>query len=243
MPNIPMDENIQVLLDEIKKSVPIQFTSWDKDYSASTVHKEDGMGKPISAEVFYKQNPSCAELVHELLHIKTSLILGDNAIMLDNKRFCILFDKKFCEDFINQSEHLLFYKDYQLMGYPPDKFYDQFQDNGKTYLDILELKGLRTNGIIKEWSLTTFVKLCVLYLSFPIDNRFKTQKKSLKHIESTLYKVVDDYFKSLSEIHIEPYDKDKVEKLYESFAYNIVAWIDSHKKSMDINKFFFVVPR
>ncbi len=239
--NIPTDENIRSLIDEIEKTIPVIFTSWEKEYSASKIHKENGVGKPISAEVYYKHNPSCPEIAHELLHIKTSLILGDNSIMLDNKRFCILFDKKFCEDFINQSEHVLFYKDYLSMGYPSVEFYEQIEDSGQQYLNILERNGFRTNGKITEWSLTAFVKLCVLYLSFPIDNRFKTQKKSLKHIESTLYKVVDDYFKSLSGIHIVPTDRDKAEGLFESFANNIVAWIDSHKKSMDINNFFFVV--
>lgn len=67
--NIPIDENIRTLIDEIEKTIPVKFTSWEKEYSASKIHKENGVGNPISAEVYYKHNPRCPEIAHELLHI------------------------------------------------------------------------------------------------------------------------------------------------------------------------------
>ena len=121
----------QKLLAEVVSFTPVKFTLWEEDYFACQVHKDE-QGNQCEAEVFYKEPLEQAKIVHELLHAKTSLILGDNGIMYDipdqTRIFQYMMDKNNASAIVNACEHVIFFPDYLAMGFEEADSFEQPKD-------------------------------------------------------------------------------------------------------------------
>lgn len=225
-----LDPEIKKLLAEVEAIVPVKFTLWDEDYFACQVHK-DTNGVQCEAEVFFKEPPSQPKIAHELLHAKTSLILGDNGIMFSVQNQCALFPHFLshhnASNIVNACEHNIFFPDYLDMGYAEDDSFEQPQDLEKRMKDIsaLETHGLKEDGHYSSEKVFMYLGLVFSFLFYPGEKRFKKVVKRLRKIEVSLFTIMMNLKKDCSDLVIVPENKDFLQQSYFEFGEKMNAWM------------------
>ena len=223
-----LDEGNSKLLERIEKLLPVEFLDKGGTEYNSVIRKSN----PIHAEVWFYTPLSQEKLAHELLHVHLASVLGDCSCLLYADPTCIfttcLFTEQFCTDLLNQSEHVITYPLYLKMGYEPLKFVESIKDAHDSEYQLILLHGVQRNGVYSSRNVDCFIRLCVYYLFFTIDNRFKQKCKALKDIDKTLYQVVENYHSALKTITIKPQNRNKLQNIYKSFRNNLTRWYKNH---------------
>lgn len=229
------DDNVKRLLADIEAIVPVEYELHDKKCYQTIIKKDGGCGLPNKAIVYYYEPLNLAKLAHELYHLKIGLLLGDCSVMLDlpenNMEARMLFSKSFCSDFMNNSDHVVFYPLYKEAGYDDDSFFDDFNPESfePYYTDMIENGIKNTKGEYITSRVGNLLGLLTLYMFFPLDNRFSNHKKKLKRIDTTLYGIYVRYLDGLKNIKIEPQYRENFQSLYLGFRDEMLAWIRTHK--------------
>lgn len=230
------DYNIRQLCDEIRAFVPLTFKLHDKKCYNSIIKKENGEGKPREAIVYYYEPLCLAKIAHELYHLKIGLTMGDNSDMLTTVErsglyACMILNKEFCSDFLNQAEHVIFYPYYHSQNYSDDEFFEEIApEQFKSVFDDIVKGGLRNiSGEYVYNRVCNYLKLMMLYMFFPIDNRFAVENRQLKHVDSNLYNIMKNFKKVLLGVNINPTDWPQLEIAYINFRKDIESWASSHK--------------
>ena len=96
------------------------------------------------------------------------------------------------------------------MGYEPLKFVESIKDAHDSEYQLILLHGVQRNGVYSSRNVDCFIRLCVYYLFFTINNRFKQKCKALKDIDKRLYQVVENYHSALKTITIKPQNLNKL---------------------------------
>lgn len=231
------DDNIKQLCKEIKEIILLRFEKHDKPSYNSTIEKDKKTGQPIDALVWYYDPLSLPKLAHELYHIKIGLVLGDCEPMLPgqgNSMYSrLLLNDHFCEQFLNQIDHCIFYPLYKNQGYPEDEFFEIVDPVPYiSKLDEIEKEGVKEkSGEYDLIRVADYMKLIALFLFFPIDSRFSHQVRRLKHIDATIFSFFKDFKKSITNLDIVPSNRQKLQETYESFLEKIDCWTLKHKFS------------
>lgn len=229
------DDNIRQLCDEIRAYVPLTFEQHDKPCYNSIIKKENGIGNPIAAIVWYYEPLSFPKIAHELYHLKIGLTMGDNADMMaapESGLFAkMILDKEFCSDFLNQAEHLIFYPYYHERGYSDDEFFEEIApEQFIPVLDDIVKSGLKNrSGEYIYKRICNYLKLMVLYMLFPIDNRFAVQNRQLKHVDATLYNIMKTFKRVILGMKIAPENWPQLEIAYVNYRKEIEKWTWTHK--------------
>lgn len=226
-----LDPTIQHLLAEIETYVPVKFTQWEKDFYACQVHK-DCNGAQKEAEVFYKEPLQQAKIAHELLHAKTSLILGDNAIMFGVENQCQLFQyfmsPENASNIVNVCEHVIFFPDYLEMGYSENDSFEQPTDLDKRMEELADLEnhGLKENGHFSAQKVFLYLSLVFSFLFYPNEARFQKEIKKLRRINIPLFSVMNKLKRDCTDVKITPDNKDYIQHAYFEFANKLNEWMN-----------------
>lgn len=225
-----LDPEIKKLLLEVEAMVPVKFTLWGEDFFACQVHK-DNYGVQCEAEIFYKEPITQAKLAHELLHAKTSLILGDNGIMFSVDNQCALFPYFLshynASNIINACEHNIFFPDYLDMGYAEDDSFEQPENLDKRMkeLSYLETYGLKESGHYSSEKVFLYIGLVFSFLFYPGEKRFARVVKRLRKIDVPLFSIMMSLKLACSDLEIVPENKDFIQQSYLEFAKKMNAWM------------------
>lgn len=222
-----LDSQNKTLLSEIERRVPVRFTRWDNDYYASQLHKNSG-GEYCEAEVFYKEPLEQAKIAHELLHSKTGLILGDNAIMfaVENQTIPFQYMMKGAENIGNVCEHVIFYPVYIEMGYNEEDFCEQAKDLDRRMEELAFLlkNGLKDKGHYSSQKVSQYLGLAFSFLFYPHEERFKKEVKQLRKIDVTLFSRIMRLKEACCNLDIIPENRDYIQEAYLDFANNMNDW-------------------
>lgn len=229
-----LDDANSKLLAKIETNIPVIFI--EKDATSIVQNKmcyESVLRKsePVHAEVFFYTPISQEKIAHELLHMYIASTMGDcaNIIYIDPK--CLfttcLFTDTFCTDLLNQSEHVIMYPLYKRMGYNPELFVESLIDMHDTEYQSLLNYGIQNNGVYSSRNVDCFIRLCIYYMSFPLDNRYKRKCKQLRSIDKSLYSIIESYFNQLQSITINHRNRPKLQQAYKSLRDNIAKWVNS----------------
>lgn len=229
------DDNIRQLCDEIRAFVPLTFEQHDKPCYNSIIKKENGVGKPNAAIVWYYEPLSLPKIAHELYHLKVGLTMGDNADMIatpESGLFAsMILNKKFCSEFLNQAEHMIFYPYYHEQGYSDDEFFEEIApEHFIQVLNDIVKKGLKNrDGEYIYDRVCNYLKLMTLFMFFPIDNRFAVQNRQLKHVDATLYNIMRTFNKVILGMKIVPENWLQLDSAYVNYRKEIEKWTKTHK--------------
>lgn len=229
-----LDDKNRKLLATMEKIVPVTFienncinVSGDKLCYESVLRKSE----PVHAEVFFYTPISQEKIAHELLHMYIACTMGDCANIIYPDPKCmfttLLFTKTFCDDLLNQSERVIMYPVYNSMGYDPNLFFESIVDMHDTeYQSILRV-GIQQRSVYSSSNVDCFIRLCIYYMSFPLDNSYKKKCKQLKSIDKSLYSIIESYFNKLRSITINQRNRQKLQQAYKSLRDNITRWVNS----------------
>lgn len=225
-----LSNNNKKLLAEIEKKMPVKFSFWDKDCYACQVHKNEN-DEQCEVEIFYKEPLIQAKIAHELLHAKTSIILGDNAIMFAVENQSSIFEfliQKGASDIGNACEHVIFFPDLLDMGYHLVDSFEQPKDlsNSLVSIDNLRNHGLKENGHYSTEKVFEYLGLLFTFLFYPDEKRFKKQVKVLSKIDIPLFTIVNKLKKSCTDCDIVPNNKDFMQESYFNFANDLNKWLE-----------------
>lgn len=235
-----LDDNNKQLLLEVEKIVPVKFSLWDNDHFACQVHKND-QGVQCEAEIFYIKPPAQSKIAHELLHAKTSLILGDNGIMFSisnqSAPFIWLMKHENASNIVNLCEHVIFFPDYLDMGYSEEDSFEQPRDLVRNHekLFYLEKHGLKEKGRYDIRKVFDYLGLVFTFLFYPNEKRFHKEVKTLKKIDFPLFSRVYNLKRACTDLDITPANKDYLQQEYFNFAKDINGWFS---KAFDGAVFF-----
>lgn len=156
-------------------------------------------------------------------------------LILDPK--CIfttcLFTDTFCTDLLNQSEHVIMYPLYKRMGYDSDLFVESLDDMHDAEYQSLLSYGIQNKGLYSSRNVDCFIRLCIYYLSIPLDNRYKRKCKQLRSIEKSLYSIIETYFNQLWSITLSSPNSKVLQQIYKSLRDNIARWVNSRNIRYD----------
>lgn len=226
-----LDEANKQLLAEIEKTTPVKFTFWTENHFGCQVHKDEN-GVQCEVEVYYKEPLSQAKIAHELLHAKTSIVLGDNAIMfvIENQTipFIYLMKNENASQIVNACEHVIFFPDYLDMGYQEDDSFEPPQNLAKSFATIDELSAykLKENGNYSIKKVFEYLALSFSFLFYPNEKRFKKQVKTLKQIDYPLFSIMNNLRRACTDCTIVPENKDFIQESYFDFANGLNKWFD-----------------
>ena len=223
-----LDKQTKALLEEVENHIPVKFTKWDQDHFACQVHK-DGTGRQCEAEVFYKEPIEQAKIAHELLHAKTSLILGDNAIMFSVPKptipFICLMETDNASNIVNACEHIIFFPEYLDMGYKEEDSFEKPQDidKRKKELACLVEQTLKDKGQYSIQKVFQYLGLAFSFMFYPNNMKFKNEIKMLRRIDAILYAIIN-VLKEACSVDIIPENKEYIQKAYYGFANSMNDW-------------------
>ena len=223
-----LDDENSKLLCKIEKLMPVEFIEHNKPKYESVIRKSD----PVHAEVFYYTPLSQEKIAHELLHMHLASTLGDCSCIVYPDPTCIhttcLFGPDFCSDLLNQSEHIITYPLYLKMGYAPLSFVESITDEHDVEFQQILNMGIQRNSMYASRNVDCFIRLCVYYMFFTIDNRFKEKCKALETLDKSLYRIIETYYVSLKTISIKPKEKQKLQNTYKALRDNLTRWYKNH---------------
>jgi len=225
-----LDTAIKILLSDIEASVPVKFTKWNNDHFACQVHK-NANGEQCEAEILYKEPLEQAKLAHELLHVKTSIILGDNSIMFSVENPCQLFTNflslENASNIVNVCEHVIFFPDYLDMGYEEEDSFEKPTDLDKSLKELifLESHGLKEDGHYSSDKLFLYLSLVFSFLFYPNENRFKREVKRLRKINLPLFTIIKNLKAACSDLEVIPENRDYIQEAYREFAEKMNEWM------------------
>lgn len=223
------DVNIR-LLDEIEKIIPVRFDEWDKNYYAGKISIKDGYGV-----VYCKPDMHQAKIAHELLHIKTGCLLGDNNIMLVKARQSrnplsrMIITEELCEGLLNQTEHSLFFDDYMAMGYNAVDFFEsmKLQVEADLWKDIIIKNGIGKGGAYSTTEVYSYLAVLILLLLYPVKGQYNHQYKKISKAIPELANAMERFVGSLQTISIASTDRNRMQSTYEALASDIIRWLDN----------------
>lgn len=222
-----LDQNNRQLLSDIEAILPVRFTIWREDCYACQVHKDD-VGKDSEAEIFYKEPISQPKIAHELLHVKTGLVLGNNGIMFTVPSPSIMLDALLsnAEGIGNVCEHLIFFPDYLAMGYDEVDSFEPAEDldDRLNELSGLARDGLKENGKYSQTKVSTYLGLIFSFLFYPNEKRFSKEIKQLKRIDFPLFSRINKLRIACKDLDIDPNNRAFIQRAYYDFAVEMNDW-------------------
>ena len=235
-----LDDANRHLLEKIEKNIPVIFKernvaniTQNKRCYESVLRKSE----PVHAEVFFYTPIRQEKIAHELLHMYVASILGDCTSIIYYDPKCLfttcLFTDAFCTDLLNQSEHVIMYPLYKGMGYNPDLFVESLVDTHDTEYQSLLSNGIQNIEVYSSRNVDCFIRLCIYYMSFPLDNRYKRKCKQLRNIDKSLYFIIESYFNQLRSITISSKNSKVLQLTYKSLRDNIARWVNSRNIRYD----------
>lgn len=234
-----LNQDIRELLTEIELTIPVRFTLWTKDFYACQVHKsEDSTLREV--EIYYKVPLSQAKFAHELLHAKTSIILGDNTIMLSVERpslpYVFLTTHEHMSNIGNVCEHNIFFPNYLAMGFAEEDSFEQPIDleDLRSQLSFLSTHYLRENGRYSVNRVLNYLSLLFSFLFYPNDERFKKEVKQLRKIDVPLFSRVKKLKDICVNMEIIPDNRECLQDAYLDFANDMNDWLSKAFKSITL---------
>lgn len=215
-------ENIK-LLDGIEKNVSVEFRVWNRQcYSA--IVKKDNNDNPQRAVVLYYTPISQEKIAHELLHIKSELILKSTDLYEQNGMFS---DHDFCERLIEYIEHTIIFQEYKDLGFDVNLFFENMnvRSDLKSCIDNMRM----SNGTKYSYtSIKNYLLLCGYLLSFRVDNRCEQYKKQIKTKNLELYMAINNLFNDLDDLEICEDNKKFLLDAYKVFKDKIKSWLNKN---------------
>ena len=222
----------KLLLDEIEKMLPVRFEVWDENYYAGKISMKEGCGV-----VYCKPDMHQAKIAHELLHIKTGYLLGDNKIMLVRARqsmnplSIMIITEALCEGLLNQTEHSLFFEDYMAMGYKAVDFFEsmKLQVEADLWKDTIIKNGIGKGGTYSTTEIYSYLAVLILFLLYPVKGQYNHQYKKISKAIPELANAMERFVGRLQTISITSTDRNKMQSTYEALASDIIKWLDNSK--------------
>lgn len=229
-----LNDTNKKIVSFIEQYVPVIFTKKECDNYESQMHKKEN-GSPKSAEIFYKEPLEQAKFAHELMHMKTDLMIGDDQIVyeisLSDRRLSKIIDEQFCADLLNVTQHVVFAPEMKELGYGMEQFeYETLNPTIKSiYNDALETK-LKFMGVYDSTRVQCYIKLLLMYMFYPDDKRFTKEINALKTIDFVLFSIVKKLHIAFEDLELDERNKDYIQNQYREFAEGIQKWIHKHMK-------------
>lgn len=225
-----LDEPCKQLLREIQSTVPVKFTQWNNNHYASQLHKNND-DNPREAEAFFRLPLEMPKIVHELLHMKVDLIMGDNSCMLSIPDqylwYTQIVNRNGAAQILNACQHVIFFPDYLKMGYADeDSFQDKELSDGKK-ADFQELSkmGVKINGLYNINKVVRYIALEFSMDFYPNEKRYRKELKALKQKEYPLYCIIHDLRKKCTNLPLEVEYKECLQEAYFEFAIRFNDWL------------------
>ncbi|MGN1375496.1 MAG: hypothetical protein ACI4V5_02960 [Prevotella sp.] len=230
----------QILLAKIEKQIPVVFEKSERNCWQASIRKSKGYAVVYCMDYF-----SDNKIAHELLHIETDLIMGDNRIMLNkcgkNPILHWLFlneNNDAASQILNAYEHLVILPKYEKMGFDKNDFFeDQKANRYEDFVNKVEQRGIRKpNGKIScQDFIIAFV--CIMsYLFWPIDDRFNRQLAILKKSEKELFGIFKSFKDQLIKVPINKKGRQSIQLVYAWFMTTLDKYIT---KNCDTNEDFY----
>lgn len=228
-----LDENNKRMVEQLKKYYPVEFRLW-KDAHYSSLVKRNDVPEPTIVVLYYTPL-SQEKIAHELLHMFCAINLGINESMLsksDEEGLCkYIFPESFCEQFLNNVEHILIYPEYKDMGYDPCLFFEPY-DNPENKVNEFLKYGIKVNGKYSLARVVNYLALCIFLESFPLDNSCKKLIKKIKYVEYPLYFIVANFFKEIKDTDVFSNNYDYMQQQYEVFRDAVILWCNERESQL-----------
>lgn len=229
-----LDDNNRQMVDRLREVYPVEFRIWQLNrYSVILKTREVPSPKIV---VFFYMPLSQEKIAHELLHMFCQLSLGTNECILSSSEedgiYKKIFTEAFCEQLLNNTEHIIMYPEYKDMGYAPNLFFEPFSDPSSKIAEFKKY-GIKNHG--SKYSLTmvvNYLALCIHLHSYPIDNSYHKYLKDIRNIEYPLFSAVSQFFKGLDDIEISAENYEYMQGKYIQLRTSIVSWIDRNKNGI-----------
>lgn len=223
-----LNEQNKKLLQTIEEFLPVRFELWDENYYGAKISKKENCGI-----VYCRTDLHQAKIAHELLHLKTGSLLGDDEVILSFVRKSIspqvyqIVSDSLCKDLLNHTEHYLMFEEYQSMGYNAIDFFEShsLQSEATQWINHIEKHGLGVKGYYTTNEIHSYIGLLILLYLYPIRGQYKYQIKKISKCIPSLAKIVKDFTDKLSEITTNSEDREKMEKAYVALATGLIEWI------------------
>lgn len=220
------------LLTEIEKKMPVIFEAWDKTHWGAKIRNSDKAGI-----VYYPTVFSDAKIAHELLHLKISSMMGNNAILLLEASFCFphlnrIFNHQVGEHFLNSYEHMKIFQEYLDMGFDGSNFFENDgRDEGinTPFFDAIRNGGLSPKGEYEIALLGQYICTTIAHMSYPFDNSKKKGLKILERTEKPLFKIIKNYWDKILSLPLTDKGKTEMDEEHKKFIKSMGKWVAGKK--------------
>lgn len=228
-----LDENNKQMVEQLNEYHPVEFRMWQEDHYSSLVKYRD---VPVPKIVILFYTPLSQEkIAHELLHMFCAIFLGTNECMLSKpdeegvRKY--IFPELFCEQFLNNVEHILIYPEYKDMGYNPSLFFEPYIDPGNNVEEFLKYS-MKSNGKYSLAMVVNYLALCTFLESFPLDKSCEKLIKKIKCVEYPLYYIVAQFFKKIKDTNIFEDNYNYMQQQYEDFRDAVILWCEERESQL-----------
>ena len=220
------------LLTEIEKTLTVEFEAWNKIHWGAKIRNSDKVGI-----VYYSKEFSNAKVAHELLHLKISLIMENNAALLLEASLHLphlnrLFHHQVGEHFLNSYEHMKIFEEYKSMGFEDDDFFENDRRDKSISTSLFEIiknfGGISPKGQYDLTLLGQYICTTIAYLSNPTKN-LKKGLKTLERIEKPLFKILKNYWDKILSLPLTDKGKTQMYKEHKNFIMSMDKWISDIK--------------
>lgn len=226
-----LNQENQQLLEEIENIIPVRFTLWDKNYHACQVHKaENDSLRPVEVEVYYRNETSQAKIAHEMLHAKTSIILGDGISLYDvpNKTLAYegLLQNNNSDKIVTACEHVIFFPDYLDMGFREEDCFEEYElsQESRDLLTFLCGHGLRLGGRYDVNRVYQYLSLGFSLYFYPNSERFQDEVRMLSQLDRGLFSKLENLREACTDLEVVSENKEYLSDAYRQFGTEINHW-------------------
>lgn len=225
-----IDEPCKNLLREVEQKIMIDFELHDcKQYDFQVIER-DRNRIPTKGRVRYYEPIDSCKITHELLHAKCSYVLGYDKViyqivenLTSNTAKIVL--NSMCASILNQTEHFIIFSAYKNMGYDENKFVESVVLDQNEWDNFLKTYNRTKISIQDVHSLLIAFHHIML---FPIDNRFSSHIKQLKHTERELWEAFKKFKHKLPKMESLGNDVYPLDEAYEYLFNQINLWCEKY---------------
>lgn len=221
----------QQLLTELEGIIPVRFTLWERNYHGCQVHKaENDVQHPVEVEVFYRNETSQAKIAHEMLHARTSLILGDGISLydVDNKTPAYegLIQIENAEKIVTACEHVIFFPDYLDMGFREEDSFEEYElsNESRNQLSFLFEHGLKLGGRYDVDRVFQYISLGFTLYFYPNAERFQEEVRMLSQLDRGLFSKLRILRETCTDLEVLPENREYLSDAYRRFGTEINHW-------------------
>lgn len=231
-----LDENCAQLLDEVQQYFSVRFEEWAEDHCAFQVKKRDENQIATEGSIYYYKNAKCEKIAHELLHAKCEYMWGSDYYELvgngPSAIYNLIFNKYYWQMFSNHVQHYVMFKEYKRLGYDPLEFFEKLIFPEKD-MRKFALKGIKkVNGEYDARLLKYYLFAIVHVMLFPIDNRFKKQRKTFEQIDKSLFDIHYELRSKLDLIGFSANDRELILAAESIYKQKMIRWVSENNIAM-----------